>query len=180
MSRAAEVDRLAPGARAAEKEAAPRLGVGAGRGWPSSRRSRTLRGYVTPAATLVRPGALSVCAGAAVRSGHAREAASMAEEAVPADTDPLLHEDPDCPAAFRPDGEDSENCARIKKILATPAGEGLDAALKVRRAPTFSATPCQRRPPQHSPRPPLTPPGGLRRRAPTSCRPWMVGPIWSP
>jgi hypothetical protein len=71
----------------------------------------------------------------------------MAEEAVPADTDPLLHEDPDCPAAFRPDGEDSENCARIKKILATPAGEGLDAALKVRRAPTFSATPMPTPPP---------------------------------
>ena len=58
-------------------------------------------------------------------------AVAMAEGApVPAETDPLLHE-PDCPAGFKPDGEDSDNVAKFKSIIVTPAGEGLDGALRV-------------------------------------------------
>ena len=58
-------------------------------------------------------------------------AVGMAEGApVPAETDPLLHE-PDCPAGFKPDGEDSDNVAKFKSIIVTPAGEGLDGALRV-------------------------------------------------
>lgn len=60
-----------------------------------------------------------------------RGAVAMAEGApVPAETDPLLHE-PDCPAGFKPDGEDSDNVAKFKSIIVTPAGEGLDGALRV-------------------------------------------------
>lgn len=46
-------------------------------------------------------------------------------------TDPLLHE-PDCPVGFKPDGTDSENAAMFKSIIVAPAGDGLEAKLKVR------------------------------------------------
>ena len=58
-------------------------------------------------------------------------AVGMAEGSpVPAETDPLLHE-PDCPAGFKQDGEDSDNVAKFKSIIVTPAGESLDGALRV-------------------------------------------------
>jgi hypothetical protein len=54
---------------------------------------------------------------------------SMAEAA--AFTDPLLHE-ADCPEGWKPDGEDSEGVAKLKSVIVTPAGDGLQETLKVR------------------------------------------------
>jgi hypothetical protein len=38
----------------------------------------------------------------------------------------------DCPEGWKPDGEDSAGVAKLKSVLVTPAGEGLQEALKVR------------------------------------------------
>ena len=46
-------------------------------------------------------------------------------------TDPLVHE-ADCPEGWKPDGEDSEGVAKLKSVIVTPAGDGLQEALKVR------------------------------------------------